>query len=251
MNINSVFNQYRPKSVLIRYDKVETSGDHVFESQEKDTPACVLRIADVVKCEEGGYTLGAERDLTRDSLEPLKDYFISNAPSSSTTKKEFSSDLIPENIIAVNNAKNLVIWKRPAKKAKLYFSTSNKSLPDECEVMQPNLIFKLKGDVLSVWAYKSYKGEKTKIYMAPYLNVNASSVCMGSADIDKKVSSWEELVENAEFSFFNSLFSHYHSTSILTEKYEYSDLIAQLIKSGSDFPSDALFDIKKTLKDLL
>jgi PRTRC genetic system protein B len=207
-----------------------------------------LKIADVVSS-PSGYVLGAERNISKESLDPVRDWIVSESKAEEFSDKEFEKGVMDSSILFVSNAEKTMIWKRPAALAKMFFAKSLKDFPKECELMQPNLIFKLVDSNLSVFAYVQYNGEDTELYHSPYMNVNSKSICMGSSNVDTSVSTWNELKTNAEYAFFYSEFTHFWGKAIQDE-YDYASIISNQLRDNSSFPVDALIKLPITLKSL-
>lgn len=118
---------------------------------------------------------------------------------------------LPRNLLAYNNdnAQATVIWYLKESEHNLVFS---KNLNIKEGVMKlPTLIFKLKGNTLSIFATKSsYITENTVLYHAPFFNVyDDGSICMGNAKV-RKSKDVDQLMKNAEDAFFQSKFTELH-----------------------------------------
>lgn len=148
-------------------------------------------------------TIGAAKPLSIDTANSL----FENLQYVKGGHIEFKG-IIPEHILYTNTTNQQIVWKCKSHKRKLLFK--NESFKSQ-EYMLPNLVFELKGSVLSVFATKTYQVKPTsKLYHAPFLNVwYDGRVCMGSATINKtNVAYYQELVVKAEQHFFNSYFTH-------------------------------------------
>lgn len=166
-------------------------------------------------------------------------------------EKIYCEGFLPENILAYNNDDSVptIIWEKKSHEVNLSFS---KTLGIKDGMMHlPTLIFKLKGDSLSVFAIKTKKAKlNSNLYHAPLHNIYKNGgVCMGNAKIysSKEIG---EMIKNWEKAFFQSKFSHLQSQGSPI-KGNLNTFIEKQIKSKALFDNSVLKPFGKKLKDLL
>lgn len=100
-------------------------------------------------------------------------------------------------------------WHRPAEQRTLWFA-KNLHIPSG-PAMVPPMLYIAKKSSLSVWALRSNTrptAEKLKVYDAPFHNVSAGAVCLGSAKAKADGSTFTGTIQYWEDMFWNSEFSH-------------------------------------------
>ena len=116
---------------------------------------------------------------------------------------------------------------------------------ENAEYHLPGIIYEARGTRLDVYAYKEDRpGMETALYAAPLFNVTGSSVCLGSAKIEKpRELTYANLLEYWERKFWLTEFSHLGGHGNPTK----SNLVL-VTKAARDKP----FDLKelKPLKNL-
>lgn len=114
---------------------------------------------------------------------------------------------LPERLLAYGM--DTVTWFVPAGKRTLYFESANAELNrlSGQSFAQPPLVFHLEGKALSVYAVPENQrpGRDTVLHQAPYMNLTAGKVCLGSMRTFEPhpdhMLDWEE-------AFFESAFTH-------------------------------------------
>jgi len=158
---------------------------------------------------------------------------------------------LPKNLLHYSN-KNVeanMIWYIKSSNRNLTFS---KGLGIKDGVMHlPTLVFKLKGNGLSMYAAKTNNvTEKTKLYRAPFHNIfDNGGVCMGNSRVIKSTNV-KKLMKGWEDGFFMSKFSHLQSGGSPI-KGNLNTFINEQIKGKKLFDRSVLLDINKTVEDLL
>lgn len=158
---------------------------------------------------------------------------------------------IPSNLLWCDPRKGSekYIWYNPPRKRMMFFKESLKI--ENAEYYLPGIIYVAEESSLNVYAYKDKElTEKTKLYAAPLFNVTGSSVCLGSAKIEKpKDLTCANLLDYWEKKFWLTEFSHLGNNGNPTK----SNLVL-VTKSAKDkpFDLDELKPLNKLqLKDIL
>ena len=155
-----------------------------------------------------------------------------------------------ENIIA--RGPNAVMWYVPPAMREIYFSCSNKQLM-KCSGKKfpyPGMVFLARGNSLRAFAVKTRPNRKTKLYRAPFWNINGASgwVCMPYSSRRGKQ---EIIPEEFERIFFTSAFSHPGGNGPCC-KTRFERLVPALIRSKTrKFPSGELIPAKITIQNLI
>ena len=100
------------------------------------------------------------------------------------------------------------IWYNPPQKRMMFFKESLHI--ENAEYNLPGVIYEVRDERMNIYAYidKELKPE-TELYAAPFFNVTGSSVCLGSAKIDKPTEiTYDKLLEYWEKKFWLTEFSH-------------------------------------------
>jgi len=117
--------------------------------------------------------------------------------------KQFKG-IIPENVLYMNNVTETLAWYYPKMIHPLIFN--NKKWNDDYAL--PMLLFKCKGNHLSVFAIKGNKPDSL-LYIAPFANITGSGVCMGTASLNTgRHKYFEDVMSEVHNKFFNSKFTH-------------------------------------------
>ena len=93
---------------------------------------------------------------------------------------------LPSNLLYADSRKGSekYIWYNPPGKRRMYFVSGLEI--ENAEYNLPGIIYEARDTRLDVYAYKGERpGEDTLLYAAPLFNVTGSSVCLGSARIEK------------------------------------------------------------------
>lgn len=157
---------------------------------------------------------------------------------------------IPENLLYCDTRKGSerYIWYNPPRKRMMFF---NESLGIEnAEYNLPGIIYEAKGTGLDLYAYKGDKPTcNTELFEAPFFNVTRTSVCLGSAKIEKPANpTYDRLLEYWEKKFWLTEFSHLGGYGNPTK----SNLVL-VTKTARDAPFnlDELKSLKINLKSIL
>lgn len=158
---------------------------------------------------------------------------------------------LPSNLLYADSRKGSekYIWYNPPGKRRMYFVSDLEI--ENAEYNLPGIIYEARDTRLDVYAYKGERpGEETLLYAAPLFNVTGSSVCLGSARIEKpKDLTYGRLLEYWEKKFWLTEFSHLGSRGNPTK----SNLVL-VTKAAKDKPFD-LEELKPLnnlkLKDIL
>ena len=117
---------------------------------------------------------------------------------------------IPTNMLWSDTRKGYekYIWYNPPQKRMMFFKESLHI--ENAEYNLPGVIYEVRDERMNIYAYidKELKPE-TELYAAPFFNVTGSSVCLGSAKIDKPTEiTYDKLLEYWEKKFWLTEFSH-------------------------------------------
>ena len=152
---------------------------------------------------------------------------------------------LPSNLLYADTRKGSerYVWYNPPGKRRMYF-VGGLGI-ENAEYHLPGIIYEARGTRLDVYAYKEDRpGMETTLYAAPLFNVTGSSVCLGSARIEKpRELTYANLLEYWERKFWLTEFSHLGGHGNPTK----SNLVL-VTKAARDKP----FDLKelKPLKNL-
>lgn len=152
---------------------------------------------------------------------------------------------LPSNLLYADTRKGSerYVWYNPPGKRRMYF-VSGLGI-ENAEYHLPGIIYEAGDTRLDVYAYKEDRpGMETALYAAPLFNVTGSSVCLGSARIEKpRELTYANLLEYWEKKFWLTEFSHLGGYGNPTK----SNLVL-VTKAARDKP----FDLKelKPLKNL-
>ena len=152
---------------------------------------------------------------------------------------------LPSNLLYADTRKGSerYVWYNPPGKRRMYF-VSGLGI-ENAEYHLPGIIYEAGDTRLDVYAYKEDRpGMETALYAAPLFNVTGSSVCLGSARIEKpRELTYANLLEYWEKKFWLTEFSHLGGYGNPTK----SNLVL-VTKAARDRP----FDLKelKPLKNM-
>lgn len=156
---------------------------------------------------------------------------------------------IPANLLYCDTrlGNTTLVWYNPPEKRKLYF-TKNAGINDG-EMIVPGLLYVVKNNRLALYAFKGQKPKK-KLYMAPFMNVDSTHVCLGTAKVRKPEDrTFENMIAYWEKMFWQSEFGHILGDNPV--KGNLSIITKECISTGKPFPVNQLKPIKKTLNDFL
>ncbi|GEM67584.1 hypothetical protein SMI01S_11900 [Sphingobacterium mizutaii NBRC 14946 = DSM 11724] len=154
--------------------------------------------------------------------------------------------LVPSNMVYMDLDNEIFIWKCPGKKRMLYFRDE---FVGNGEAFVPDMIFKVKGKALSVFAVKDLKSENPILCVPPFPNCsNEGGVCQGSAKTKMKGNTFQDIINYWETIFWASEFTHLNANTVTKDNVTLT--WKDLIKTGGKFPIDQLIEKKKKLNDL-
>jgi len=174
--------------------------------------------------------------------------------SSAGRKTDFlkSKTLLPEKVLYLApHAQGHAVWYTPAQEVHLYFS---ESLGIPCGPAKvPALLWKATKEQLRVYALCTSRKKPhsaTKLYHAPFFNVNASGlVCMGTVKVEIDTDCClEDFIQRWESYFWNSYFTETHHAATAINIVQ---LWRKQVNSGKDFDTKALLVTGKTISDIL
>lgn len=117
---------------------------------------------------------------------------------------------VPSNLLWCDTRKGIekYVWYNPPQKRMMFFKESLNL--ENAEYNLPGLIYEVNNEHLNIYAYIDPDlTSDSKLYAAPFFNVTASSVCLGSAKISKpSVLTYDRLIEYWEKKFWLTEFSH-------------------------------------------
>lgn len=142
---------------------------------------------------------------------PASDEFMKELSNSLSEEADtFSMNLLDHRILYVKSQgqRRTIIWSVKKDRPFLYFA--EKIGLEDGHYPVPNLIFKLEGSELDVFAViDNVITEKTILYRAPFGNIDDNgSVCMGNVKKGKRMDDINKTMEHWEKLFFNSTFTH-------------------------------------------
>ena len=141
------------------------------------------------------------------------------------------------------------IWYNPPRKRMMYF-VENLGI-ENAQYNLPGIIYQAKETQLDVYAYKDNLPDmETALYAAPLFNVTGSSVCIGSARIEKpRDLTYANLLEYWEKKFWLTEFSHLGSNGNPTRS---NLVLVTKAARDRDFNLDELKPLNNMkLKDIL
>ena len=154
-----------------------------------------------------GNGTGVGRPVKQETIRAL----VKNFKFKSEFEKPFYCDgIIPENIMQFNDS--VLMWYSEPKMVTL--KHTNDKVRKLGDLPTPYLLFRYENGTLRVWATKRKPKKGTKLYHAPFWNVNNSGgVCMGTANISFSVIGKEVTTAtfDIESKFFGSKFTHHHN----------------------------------------
>lgn len=156
---------------------------------------------------------------------------------------------IPANLLYSDSTpgKLKLVWYNPPEQRQLYFASSL-GIKDG-KMWIPGLVYVAEGGRLRIYAFKGNK-PKSKLYRAPFMNVNEESVCLGNARVSKPTSAtFSSHIAYWEKMFWESEFSHLLGDNPIQGNL--ATLSKELIESAKPFPNSVLIPSKYTLKSLL
>jgi len=158
---------------------------------------------------------------------------------------------IPENMLFSDSRPGYekYVWYRKPEKRMHYFT---KSLDiDNGEIVIPGLVYAVKGNTLSVFAYKGKLNSKSKLYRGPFFNIyDNCSICLGNAKVSKPKSlTFDLVIKYWEDKFWLSEFSSTLGNNPV--KSNLSSTLKSCIKNKQAFPLSELKSTKLTLQSIL
>ena len=181
-----------PRAALIVYTEENCNHD-VYDN------CYFIEVRDI----DGSGTMGEGRPVT---VEFMNELVRGYSKRHSTTPY----GRIPPNLLWCDPRKGSerYIWYNPPRKRMMFFKEALKI--ESAEYHLPGIIYAAGESHLNVYAYKDKElTEKTELYAAPFFNVTGTSVCLGSAKIERpKDLTYANLLEYWEKKFWLTEFSH-------------------------------------------
>lgn len=159
---------------------------------------------------------------------------------------------IPSNLLYCGlegNEPSLIWYTEPGLKKSLY---AFDGFPKELTFYVPWLVWHYHRSHLYLFAVKEKPDTNTKIYKAPFGNISGiGSVCLGGGTslLNKKYSSFEELIKMVEMAFFGTKFTEQNDKK--TIKGNLLTLQKTLAENKKPFPLNVLISYKKTVKNII
>lgn len=158
--------------------------------------------------------------------------------------------VIPKNLLYCDTRKGSekYIWYNPPRRRMMYFRECLKI--ENAEYNLPGVIYVAKESALDIYAYKGgIPDEKTELFEAPFFNVTRSSVCLGSARIEKPDNpTYDCLLEYWEKRFWLTEFTHLGGNGNPTKS---NLVLVTKAAQNAPFNPDELKPLKITLKNIL
>lgn len=157
--------------------------------------------------------------------------------------------IIPPNLLycdtRIGNTK--LVWYRPPEVRNVCFA-KQVGIPDG-QMHVPGLVYVVRGDRLAVYAFKGRR-PKSKLYHAPFMNVDEKYVCLGSAKSKKPENpTFSDMISYWEGLFWQSEFSHILGSNPIDGNL--ASITKTCIETGCEFPTECLISVNIKLKDLL
>lgn len=191
--------------------------------------------------------LGAGRKLTTESAKTIFK-FVNDVQD----QFDFNfSGLVPANILKFKTDEKYIWWTTAAGIRKLNFEKNTNFKSGDYWV--PNLIWKIKGKMIYVWAYKEFGLDK-KVYQAPFMNVSSNgSICVGTAAMHTNKYDYETIMQKAELAFWDSYFTHTNADNLIQGNFSkvMREHFDKLQNDPLDNYQDLLFETDKTIGQLL
>lgn len=227
--------KYAPEQAIIIYRQRNHSNHYYLESHD------ILESGNAL-------LLGEGKPLKKESIKEM-----AKALADDINEALSSKYLLPENLIYINQKPgfNILAWILPESKKSLFF-IRELNIPSGLASC-PALLFIVKNKQLFVYALESSKRSLTvKVFKAPFHNIYENgSVCLGNAETDNNIQSFEEAIIYWQKMFFQSEFS-----SELSQKQVKGNinlLWKELIETKKAFPKQMLIPHPhyKNIKQLL
>ena len=227
--------KYKPEQAIIVYRQSNNSNNYYLESHD-------------IMEDKKGLLLGEGKPLKKESIQQMAE-----ALADSTCNTLSSKYILPENLIYINQKPgfNTLAWIVPESKKSLFF-VKELNIPSGMASC-PTLLFLVKGKKLFIYALGSSKRDlAVKVFKAPFHNIyEDGSVCLGNAETENNIQSFEDAVAYWQKMFFQSEFS-----SELNQKQIEGNinlLWKELVETGKAFPKKVLLPHPhyKTIRQLL
>lgn len=194
------------------------------------------------------------RDIMNGKMQagvPLSEECIAGIMETMFEKQKDTSvhGTVPANMLFADSRKGRerYIWYREPEKRMMFFAETL-DIPNG-EMYVPGLLYIVKGTSLSVYAFKGKK-PKSKLYRAPFFNVDSTHVCLGSAKVKKpSEKTFENIVQCWEKMFWGSEFVHLLGGNPV--RGNLTSLTKYCIQKGCKFPENELIPIKEKMENIL
>lgn len=182
---------------------------------------------------------------------PLSEECISGIMETMFEKRKDSSvhGIVPTNLLFADSRKGheKYVWYRKPEKRMMYFA-GTLDIPNG-EMFVPGLLYVAVGTSLAVYAFKGRK-PKSKLYRAPFFNVDSTHVCLGNAKVEKpSEKTFESIVQYWEKMFWGSEFVHLLGGNPV--KGNLATLTKHCIQTGCKFPEDKLIPVNEKMENIL
>lgn len=184
---------------------------------------------------------------------PLKEKTIRQMMETiAVSSEEFEtgiSGVIPTNLLYCDTriGNSVLVWYRPPEIRNVCFTEQTGISDGKMHV--PGLLYVVRENKLSVYAFKGRK-PKSKLYLAPFMNVDINHVCLGNSKLKKSsVPTFSNMMAYWEGMFWQSEFSHILGTNPI--KGNLASITKECIETGCEFPTHLLVPIDITLNDFM
>ncbi|WP_234734775.1 PRTRC system protein B [Tellurirhabdus bombi] len=235
-NVTKLFRQtYLPVQALLVYQHADSENDYYVESCDIGPDGKPINAHPLSQKEASKLA----KSLANSAEKKQKDAFLQ------------AEGLYPENVLHINQREGFAIWYTPTQEQPLFF-VDGLTIPNG-KANIPALLWKASKTQLTLFALKQNSRPKltTKLYYAPFFNIDSSGVvCMGTVkrDITESIS-LEKFIEAWQSYFFNSYFSHSLNTELV--KGNIIHVWKELVDTNKPFPTSVLRANKFTLQSLI
>lgn len=191
----------------------------------------------------GDGTMGAAIPVSFDFMNALAAGFTENY-------SDICYGLLPETMLYADTrvGREKYIWYNPPGRRMMYFGRNLAIDDDEYNV--PGVVYVVTKDSMNIYAFKGKRPTPdSELFNAPFFNVTGSSVCLGSAKIEKPAKpTYIEVIEYWEKRFWLTEFTHLGGG---TNPTKHNLVLVTKAAQDAGFSYDELKKANRKLKDIL